>query len=741
LFSDGSVELVIRNITHVTLVKPFIASKLFGVGTVLIELAGSASVEGFLFYVDKPEFIYDSVKEIMQKNGFKLTKQNLIQKEKPSLLGVFMEIGGGILAILFFSLYFIGPLIMVVGSIFGVGGILGALLVVIVIVLFVLFLRVMNLLSRTYYIYGDAIVYEEGFLTKVNSFMPVENLADSAITQNLFEKIFDLYDVKISCQGASHEILFKNLKKGQEMERNIDELIKNMKPLVGTYKEKVNPEIAAMKIPSGKIESINFDESFTHETKMEFGRSAAGLMIGLVTIFIVLTVIGLITGLALVLIPLGIGIGVFGLFVGGLGIGIAVSSTKFDILEKGISEKFDFLNKRNIEFSNDKITGVVFKKNFIDNWFGTFSTIFWSIGSGANINFKNIKYSAEVKNGIMAKLGIAPEEEIYKINSAVTLGALLKANIGLCIVALLIIVGSSFLAISNIVFIAIPILIVIIGIILIVYKKAFYSTSSLTFTKNYVYFKAGIFFINEYYALYNNIKDITTVKYPFSKYGTITFNVAGETTIQTAQSNNKMSLLSMMGGNRNLPTSTQLIPHAFSINYSEDIDSKDELIDIIFYKRPNKANIASFEAEIQSYKTKNILAKKPSISNSIFGIGIVLGVIAIIISLVVGLSPVALMVWVGYVIIIGLIIWKTKVQCFTIQPYRVLSNSGILYKKQTSIIFNKIDHLRNYQGFTNKIFGTGSITIHTTGSSLPEIMITNIKDYKEFYKTLEQFYQ
>jgi membrane protein YdbS with pleckstrin-like domain len=742
LFSDNSIELVVKNITHVIMIKPFFVNKFFGVGNIIVELAGSASSEGFLFYIDKPEIIYENIKEIMQNNGFSLKKEKLIQEEKPNIIGVLIETGRLFLGVIF-GFFILMGFISPIGIFFGPIAMIIAMLVLILILLGTVFMFFMNSYIRKYSVFEDVVIYEEGFLTKVYSFLPIENLADSTITQTLIEKIFSLYNVRISCQGASHNVLFKNLKNGNKMERNIDVLIKNMKPLVGKNKEKIDPTIVAMKLQPGKIDKIEYENKFVFETKMDFTRSISTLIIVAIGIIIGMTIIGLITNSLFITLPLGIFIAFIGLFAGGIGTIIAISFTKFFIFERGIAEKFNFLNKRNIEFSTDKITGVVFHKNILDKFFGTFTTTFWSIGSGININFKNIKEKEFLKENILKKVGIKKEEKIYKVKSDFNVINLFKANIVLTIISALLILAGLFLAIENIIFLILPILIIIIIGIIAYYKNVFYKTSELIFTKNYAYFRAGIFFINEYYSSYNNIKDITSIRYPFSKHGSITFNVAGETYGQTEQSGDKMSVLSLTGGTRN-NTSALFAPHIFTIHYSEKIDEKNDLIDIIFYKRPKKEEVIEFENKLKNYKTQKIIISKPSIKNPLFGTGIILGIIGIILSFFLLIGNMIELVgatWFLYIIILFVVFWKTKVIDYSIEPYRVLEQSGIFYRKQTSIVFNKIDHLTNYEGLLNKIFKNGSITIHTTGSSMPEIIIVNIKEFRSFYKKLEQFYQ
>jgi len=203
------------------------------------------------------------------------------------------------------------------------------------------------------------------------------------------------------------------------------------------------------------------------------------------------------------------------------------------------------------------------------------------------------------------------------------------------------------------------------------------------------------------------VKDITTVKYPFSKLGTIRFNIAGEHIVQ-------------QGKNQTI------VSNSFQINYIDNIDNKDELIDLIFYRRPSKVQIAEIEANIENYSPKPIHVSKPAIANTLFGL--------IIISFI--LFPLILFLPIS----IPLVIWSIKVKSYIIQPYRVLTKSGILYKRQVSIVFNKIDHINYDQGMLNKMFKNGNITVNTTGSSRAELTIKNIYDFNEFYEILKKYY-
>ncbi len=701
IFSNNETELIIRNITHVTMRLPYIENKLLKTGNVRVESAGSGVSEIFMKSIDNPNKMYEYVEKMMQYNGFKLSKSKLVQKERPSSIGVLFEVFRNLATVLFLIVWLFFDIELGIFSFVLENQLFLYLSSFLVLLAFgVLIFRFLDLKRRVYSIYSDTITYQEGFLSKNYSFIPIENLSDSMITQTIIDKIFRLYDVKISCQGSKQEVLFKNMANGKEMESNIDKLISETNSLVGTGKQQTARVAETKKQTSNLSESkkqtvyqsktLPRDTDFTAEYKMNTKRS-------IVPLLIVLPV-------CLILFPL-----MFVWIIVLIQIAIKINSTKYFVKSKSIEEKYNFISSKNKEFTNDKIMSVIFKENFVDKWFNTCSIHFWSIGSSEDIKFVNIKKSEGIYQSILAKSGIGAQEKIYKMDSSFKVIELFKANLLLTLIFAIIILGSSYFAFVVNPFIAIiPIILTVLCVIIVIYKIVYYKNSKLTFFKDYIYFTRGIFFKDFYYVLYDNIKDITTVKYPFSGYGSVRFNVAGEHMVQEGKKGQ------------------MLISNNFKINYILGIDNKDELIDLIFYKRPDSKQLSEMERNLSSYSPETIRISKPDLANSLVGL---IGISIIIFPLIL-LLPIT----------VPMVIWSVKVKSFSIQNYRVVANSGILYKKQTSIIFNKIDHINFSQGMLNKMFKNGNITVNTTGSSSAELIIGDIPDYKEFYETLKGYY-
>ena len=70
---------------------------------------------------------------------------------------------------------------------------------------------------------------------------------------------------------------------------------------------------------------------------------------------------------------------------------IKMNVTRYLVKPNSMEERYDFISSKHKEFTNDKITGIIFKENFVDKWFNTCSINFWSIGSDESIKFSNIK--------------------------------------------------------------------------------------------------------------------------------------------------------------------------------------------------------------------------------------------------------------------------------------------------------------------------------------------------------------
>lgn len=711
IFSDFERELSVKNITHVTMMLPFIQNKLFGTGYIRIESAGALTSEIFLRAVSKPKELYEKVINIMKSNGFKLTREKLVEQERPHPLAVFFEVFGifvgAVLSIAYVSFYIIDEYKIDMHKLVSEHSslLIGGLGLIIIGVLAYCSLHFLDLKKRLYDLYEDTIAYTEGFLNKNFSFIPIENLSDSSITQSIPSRIFGLYDVKISCQGSGQEILFKNMENGELLSKNIDELISKTQSLTKDEPKVFAPDSSKnVEVSKPITQKIEPDRTYEDRFKMQALRTWMPAII--------------LSPLLIIIFPAAI--------VSAISNIIAIKCNVFRIKADTIEHTFSFLSKKIKEFSLDKVTGVVFKESFIDKWCKTFSILFWSIGSGENVRFLNISKEEGLREKILAKKGIRKEDVIYALNSKYSAGNMIKGNLYLnLIIALVLTLGFLFLPSYSLLLSFTVLLVYGLGF---TYRTIYYKRSKIVFYENYIHFKRGLFFVDDFFVFYDDIKDISTTKFPCSNTGNLQFNVAGELVVKT----------------RNGESITS---NSFTIRFVKDISTLDELIDTIFHRRPSAEEISGITDDLVDTSLKPEHTTKPCLSNYLLFVlpCLLIADVAAIASLhlcyYTNLSFAYQALAVVNIAIIIMVVAVIKAISYNMQSYRLYERSGIIFKKQTSIIFTKMDFINFTQGPVNKIFRNGNITVNTTGSSKPELTIKNIMDFKKFYEILKSKYE
>jgi uncharacterized membrane protein YdbT with pleckstrin-like domain len=728
-FSDHETELIIKNITQVWMNKPYVENKIYETANILIKAAGSSNTEIYFSSIKKPDELYEKIWNIMEKNGFVLSKKRLIQKEYPNSLAIIFEIikriFGGVFSFLL-VLIFAGPPLIGLLKI-NILYILPIIFIISIVFTIKILLRYLDLKKRVYYLYEDQIEYYEGFLTKNYSFIPIENLSDSEITQTFIDKIFNLYDIKISCQGSGNEIYFTNIENGKLFKKNLDELITKTPTLIQSKtnikNEKIlgeNKKINLVLNEEKKNKKIDnkLGDDFTFITKMDAKRTFLPpiifFILFILSLVFVLFFISIIGRVDLIKLLIGVLVGSFFIgfwiifayiivFIKNI---ISVFCTTYKINKNSIEYDFNFLNTKNYEFTLDKVTRIIIKENFIDKLFNTIKIEFNSIGSSENITFTNIKKDKNLIDGLLNKFEFLEKDIIKEYKAKFMFKNMIYANLflfGFIFIMIFIIIALSIFL--NSIIAGVLFIIMILIIVFYVYRTFYYKTARLRIYENFVSYTRGLFFMETHYAKFNYIKDIQTIKYPFSKNtGQIIFDIAGEIMVQT--NNNQKAALS----------------NSFKMNYLEEVFYVHDYIDQkLFYKNTNEKK----SDEIKLFKN-SILKSKPKYSNHVF----LASVISIIIFPFLVFLPITLFILI-------LIIKKIT---FEIQDERITKYSGVIYKKKKTILFTRIDHIIKKEGFLNKMFNNGNVNIHTTGSSMLEMNVFAIKDYNDFYNIVKEKY-
>lgn len=739
LFSDNQTELVVKNITNVRQILPFWQHLLFGTGKILIQSAGSQTVEVRLRHVKEYKEIVKTIQNQMKQHGFSMSKSELIQHEKPYTLGVIsssafaaiLQLFGSLLITMFFlsgfismtsafelknllelaeqtsilknfdwiaSLSITSIVIGVVITFFGI---------TLVRMFFSIFLTYFDSLRRDYYVYNDLIEYNEGFLTKEYSFIPLENVADSVTDRSFVARIIGTSDVKISCQGSNVEIVFTNMKNGLEMEANIDkqlEIIRNKQSL----EEKKSAQTIQETSSTQTRDYIPYQEN-QKEQPLQQPFQTIDLKMNPTRV-----IVPFLFSLPIVLIFLPLLFGYIPVIIGAI---IMIAAKTYKIKSSTIGEETNFFSFQSKEFSYSKMTGIFIKQNLFDRWFGTCSIQFWSIGSNESIVFKNINVSEEITSILLQKTGIdiSDHNRLKTFSPRFNLVAFFVSNIALWIffgvITFGFIIGIVFgdqLVFSTLFILALLVQAAIVGLIL-VFSYLYYNFQKLEVFKTSIYIRSGIptLFTHHFYTVSNHIKDVISIKYPLTHRGKLQLNIAGESLVNAGESQTTQS-------------------NKVSINYIDNVQKKHLILDTIFFNLPHKKDFEELIKKSEAESSQEIMHAQPAMMNSF--------VTNILICLII----VPLIVLLPFILIyIAIYISRTR---YTITKDRVIHRSGIFFITIITISHKKIDHINLSQGMFHKLFGNGTITVHTISSSAPEMTIRDIPNYETFYTELKNRY-
>ncbi|MFT5129713.1 MAG: putative membrane protein YdbT with pleckstrin-like domain [Rhodothermales bacterium] len=699
LFSNAELEVHYPNVTLVRWVRPWLSHKLFGVGHVYVEVAGSAAGSIAFYCITGSDGLQAELRCLLEQE-FSMSTDELLHEESPSGLAIVLDI------ILKGSWTMIGT-VMVIGLealplfaelaesdrawrpahllwlLLGIP-ILGLMLGVAV-------LHFLDLKRRIYRVYNGVIEYHEGFLTRCNSFMPVENLSDSEVTRGIVQRLARAYNVVVSCQGAGQEVTFLHLMRGPELGAVLDSLIKGSPAPVSRMPA---PEPQDGELPAAMPPPLPVVAAPELTYRMHRGRSLLPMVPVLV-----------------IVIPLLFVVPLMAIFLWSVAVQLArIFRTTYRLRDNSVGENFEFIQVTQREFSMDKITGVVFRENILDQMLNTMTIQFWSIGAGKEIAFRNVRKDDALIAAVRERAKINFDSPTQTIPAQHSLRHFLGANlIGLLFAATVTagVAVTGFYLHWGYALIAIPF--VLIPLIAFIWGAIHYPRAQLEFHDEGMIFRRGIITQQQTYARYQNIKDITTTKFPGSDCGSMRFNVAGERVLQKGATS---------------------IPYGFTMHYITELLSKNQSFDYDILPEPGAFGTTRRgrprEPE-QAIAEQEIIEARKALGNT--------AVRTIITSFI--LLPLAVLL----PITLPIALWRASLVRYRIEPGRILMRKGRLFLSQTSILFSRIDHIQTSEGMLNKLFKNGDIRISTAGSSSAELVLGDLKDHESFYKALREVHR
>lgn len=716
LFFDRQVDLPLAKVTLVEQVMPFIETSLFKTGNIRIETAGSGSTEVQLTSITDTKQVRKFLEERLMDLGMDLGKDELVQTEKPtvigSILGTLTWLLGSFAVFAWASAFLaeVLPLVMIA---------LAALLVIAIGVAFGV-LRYLDFKRRRYLLYRGVVVYDEGFLTKKYAFIPLANLSDSETSQGLIHKIFGFYDIVLSTRGSGNDITFQAMPGGRKLEENIDMLIKRQ-----------SEEVAAPAVKlADKQEAVISSQSETKQTK----KIKQDALLGndytkTIRLSIVKLVFERLVGFV-VFLPL-FGLVVFGdvfVYIAGIVALILIPSTIFTLIgtliqyisftyyvkDSSVKYSYNFLSRSEKEFNLAKVTSLQVRRSWLDYILGTGSIIFTSIGSSSKLSFKNIKHDQELIDQLRSKLRMQDTKVLRQVKPRFSIWQWFLAQFWVWVMLVLgIIFMVAGLLLAGEPATILPLLLIL-GIFLavliissIIYDYIFAIRAVLNVHEGYLYRVAGIFVREHKFVPVNFVKDISSKKYPLVTGGQFKVNVVGDILPENNKSNQFQAQQSQAGQNSaGAAGIASLYSNNLEMKYISDVFDQDDYLNRF---------ISGKDLELKpTYQTKPM-----PINETV--VGVIFSVF----------MP----------FLIPLVAWRyvaIRRMDYRIYSDRVVYTYGIIHSHRLTICYDKVDHLEQSAGAVNQIFKNGNVAIYTEGSIFVEMSINNIKDYQEFKSRLQQ---
>ncbi len=740
LFSNYEQELLLNKVTHIKLQIPFIQNKLYGTGSILIQSAGGGNVEVNMRSIKGPYEVYEEIQQLLKNNGFQIESQEALLEDRPAGRGVFLEAILALFGMIFMSAC--GGVWMVEdlrinphqAEFYILAG--GALVFSIVASIF-LFRRQM---SQRYYLHQHSINSSYDFLGKGETLIPMENLSDSILTQGLIGRFMKLQDFVISCQGSGKEIPFRHTGQGKVWKEKLDILIKEKNELPeieATVEEGSSLKSNALKEPRAIVKAKRENKytcDFSMNKKRVFGLPLVILGIGIILVGLAITLgvpdkqkdLSPIEIASITSLILGGFLFVVGLF-GSIIAFFRCRAFKYFVKSTSFEEQFRFISVKNVEFNADKITAVLVKEGILDRIFKTCTVTFWSIGSKQHLSFRHITKEEELLGYILAKVGIQKKNESYKFTVEGSLESVIKRNLFFYLILILPTVGLFFLhPLASLA----P---VFLGIVVYLAQLFYHMFCHLEIEQDFVSYRKGILFRVCYYIHFEDVKYLLITRYPGSSAGELRFEITGEQIVQNDKKNYTVS-------------------NYFAVPLVENVEEARVIFDRLFDQKLKISQIKDLEYDREGH---SLLEKKVSqpyykqiFLERFIGLGILdtayLGGIGVYTIAPEGKTMYALIAVCLLVLLNVFLLFFINLSIrsirYVIDEQKIIYYWGVFYKKIQAIHFSDVDYIGKNEGFFNKIFKTGNITINTVGSSKTDMTLRNLKDTEDFYQDLKQRY-
>ena len=689
LLSDQVTELDFVNVTHIKQRLPWIRYRFFDVGDVIVQSAGSRMSQVVFRSVQNPDQVYQMLQDKLRDNGYSMRRGQLLHEEQPAPLGALLDVIAMGFGIVLGMVVLFGAIVaeavesvdgLAVGSLLGLGGLAMAGLTLMTMVL-----RFLDIKNRTYQVYDDVVVYTEGFLSRSNAVIPFENIADANTAQTLIDQVLGHYDVKISCQGSTAEIKFRRLKRGEELKARVAQLVAAAEEAKRQGAAAKAEATAATMTAAGAdraprrtaLPAVPPEQAWTAELRPNAVREILGLT---------------------PLLPL------FPVFVGlALIAWVGASARRYTVGTSSARVKAGILNVTETDFAYDKITGALIKRGPLDRFMRTVTIELWSIGSNRPLVFSAVDESSVHIDALLRQVGIARTAPERALPASFDFGVWIRVSLPIFvlmgIVSSGIIVGAIVGDVPELILLAVFLL--VLPLPFYVYRQAWTNKQALTLHRDHAELQSGLFWRRHYFASYQPMKKLRVYQYPWSRQGDLKIFVAGE---REVQDNNQSQ-----GG--------ASVPYSFDVRYLESVENLGPILDGVL------RGVRDPVDERPHVPEDPLLEARPHIGHA--------------------MVPPLLASLFMFPLVPFVVPWffvSVKRRRFVLERNRVVYRSGVLFKTEMSVLYDRIDSIQRKQGALGKLFGTGNVTIYTAGSSLPDLVLGAVPDHGAVYERIRAQY-
>lgn len=506
IFSDNQIEIDYNKITQVIMYLPFIENKIFNTWMIIIKTAWSWTGKVLIRNINNYNEIYNEIQNKMHQNWIKLEAKNLVLESKPHFIWILWESTKSIfwnIIVLFYFIfwfldefwknnnwnYFENKATLITWFIF--------ISIIFIIIVIGFTLRYLDYKKRLYQVYDDSVFYNEWFLSKVYSFLPMEKVSDIENSQWFISKIFWIHDLIISSEWSNNKVSFLNMTNWIKMTETIKYLKEHIS--INTYNNSQNDTIIIegqnqeeiIIQNNSTIKNIFYNKDFVWEYFPDMKKT-------------------LLLNLPLILIIYWIPVAIINL--------IKAKFTIFKIWQTSFEYKFDFIFTKQSSFSIDKITQVIITESILDKIFWTCSIAFSTIWSSETLTFSNIKIQNKLYENILSKIWIHKEETKKQIKTAFSLKDFYLSHIFF----------STFFIIFSALMLFIPLILVV------VYYKYYYSTKNYSHNIYQTYIESEYWLIikTKKFAKLTDIKSIESIKYPLTSIWTLLLDISWDSKMQ-----------------------------------------------------------------------------------------------------------------------------------------------------------------------------------------------------------------